>query len=892
MFPDDSKSMAMIRHALNVIRIAVKELNPAQVPIVTLDQPLYSLAKQVQWCWPETHGEEHFVIILGGLHIEMCCLKMIGEWLQDSGWVDAIVQAKVASPGTAESLLKASHVSRSRRAHQITACSLFILLKKAYNKFIEDCDDSMSPTLEDWCEAQSRRSPQFLFWLSALKLQLLVLVYIRSVREGSFALYIDALTKLAAWCFSMDHTNYARWLPVHVRDMASLGERHPCVLQEFLNGRFTVQKTKSPFSAMAIDQAHEQNNAHVKGEGGAIGLTQNPELLQRWMVAGPEVARLVGEFESSLKHQHKLPTATTHHEHGRANQANFGSHVQSLVDVIDEMGNPFADNGSQLYRIDTKEVFGKESVEAVQHIERIGQEQYENYLTTRLNGDQPISDPIKKNKFLIFNKRPVRQTSKESQKVSHLKNDCALFSRLYIACQTREGNLEEFFRHENQSYPPSLSQNGFLRSGKKADLLSCLESEADTQRQVPECDCIILDGAVIVNMIRPTGCKTFSDYALQKILPYVEFQLKRVNRVDIVWDTYKEHSLKAHTRTQRGKGVRRMVTGNVCVPHNWQEFLREDRNKAELFAFLAMHIEAIQTDKTVITTHNGHVLSTNTHDTSALAPRNHEEADTRMFVHAADAVNQGCQKIMIRTVDTDVVTIAVSVIASIDITELWVAFGTGRHLRYIPAHSIALSLGAVKSKVLPMFHAYTGCDTVSFFANRGKKTAWDIWKTFDNLTEAFHSVIVDPDNITEEVLSTIERFTVLLYNRTSMLSSVDAARMELFVKKGRGMEDIPPTKDARMLHFKRSVFQGAYCWGTALQLAPELPSPSSWGWSNLGQWYPVWTTIPEASQATRELLRCGCQKGCRKACRCVRAALKCTALCHCGGDCREWVRIL
>ena len=117
---------------------------------------------------------------------------------------------------------------------------------------------------------------------------------------------------------------------------------------------------------------------------------------------------------------------------------------------------------------------------------------------------------------------------------------------------------------------------------------------------------------MIVNMIRPTGCKTFSDYALQKILPYVEFQLKRVNRVDIVWDTYKEHSLKAHTRTQRGKGVRRMVTGNVCVPHNWQEFLWEDRNKVELFAFLAMHIEAIQTDKTVITTHNEHAAQTHT----------------------------------------------------------------------------------------------------------------------------------------------------------------------------------------------------------------------------------------------------------------------------------------
>ena len=213
-----------------------------------------------------------------------------------------------------------------------------------------------------------------------------------------------------------------------------------------------------------------------------------------------------------------------------------------------------------------------------------------------------------------------------------------------------------------------------------------------------------------------------------------------------------------HTRTTTwkhtlgpkwGKAVRRMVTGNVCVPHNWQEFLREDRNKANLFVFLAMHIENIQTDETVITTYNEHVFSTNTHDTSSLAPCNHEEGDTWMFVHAADAVNQGCQKIMIRTVDTDVVTITVSVIPSIDIAELWVAFGTGRHLRYIPAHSIALSFGAVKSKVLPMFHTYTGCNTVSFFASRGNKTALDIWKTFDNLTEAFHSVIVDPDNITE-----------------------------------------------------------------------------------------------------------------------------------------------
>ena len=53
------------------------------------------------------------------------------------------------------------------------------------------------------------------------------------------------------------------------------------------------------FSAIAIDQAHEQNIAMVKGHGGAVGLTENPAALRRWMVFGTEVARLIAEFEAS-----------------------------------------------------------------------------------------------------------------------------------------------------------------------------------------------------------------------------------------------------------------------------------------------------------------------------------------------------------------------------------------------------------------------------------------------------------------------------------------------------------------------------------------------------------------------------------------------------------------
>lgn len=125
-----------------------------------------------------------------------------------------------------------------------------------------------------------------------MELEGCILTYVQSLREANFAMYLDALTELVPWFCALDHTNYARWTPVHLRDMAELPQTHPDVYREFNNGHFTVQKTKRVFSAIPIDQAHEQNknNACVKGDGGAVGLTDNPSALRRWMIAGPEVA--------------------------------------------------------------------------------------------------------------------------------------------------------------------------------------------------------------------------------------------------------------------------------------------------------------------------------------------------------------------------------------------------------------------------------------------------------------------------------------------------------------------------------------------------------------------------------------------------------------------------
>ena len=75
-----------------------------------------------------------------------------------------------------------------------------------------------------------------------------------------------------------------------------------------------------------------------------------------------------------------------------------------------------------------------------------------------------------------------------------------------------------------------------------------------------------------------------------------------------------------------------------------------------------------------------------------------------------------------------------------------------------------------------MSHALTGCDTASFFSGRGKKTAWDVWKVFPELTPVLKAMLMLPEDIGDTCLDVIERFVTLLYDRTSRLSKVNEVR--------------------------------------------------------------------------------------------------------------------
>ena len=283
----------------------------------------------------------------------------------------------------------------------------------------------------------------------------------------------------------------------------------------------------------------------------------------------------------------------------------------------------------------------------------------------------------------------------------------------------------------------------------------------------------------------------------------------------------------------------------------------------------------------VIVTRDDEVLSSAPCDLAGLMSCTHEEADTRMFVHATDGAEHGMNKILLRTVDTDVVVISIRMAQKIGCDCIWFAFGTGTSpstCRYLDATAMAQALGDAKCGGLPAFRALTGCDVTSPFAGKGKCTAWTAWDAYDDATSAMCTLSRMPT--TESVMNVlpiIKRLTVIMYDRGISESSVNGERLVLFAQQVKEIENIRPTQDALAQHVLRVGYEAGYVWGQATIKAPQLPSPADFGrtWEVANApWNMKWMTLTPAGAACHAVINCGCTKGFRSQYKSRRQTLR------------------
>ena len=166
------------------------------------------------------------------------CLQILNDWLEDSRWKNALVQAGI---------IHASHVTNTHHTHQVSAANLYKLLHQACN---EHCTfEAVFPTFEDWYLQRDSESVHFDYWLKTLVLEVFMLLYIRSLRESSFQLYeyVETIAQLLLWIIALDHTHYSRWLSVYVHNMMVLYEKHLAILGRLNARKFAVHKRSNKF---------------------------------------------------------------------------------------------------------------------------------------------------------------------------------------------------------------------------------------------------------------------------------------------------------------------------------------------------------------------------------------------------------------------------------------------------------------------------------------------------------------------------------------------------------------------------------------------------------------------------------------------------------------------
>ena len=176
------------------------------------------------------------------------------------------------------------------------------------------------------------------------------------------------------------------------------------------------------------------------------------------------------------------------------------------------------------------------------------------------------------------------------------------------------------------------------------------------------------------------------------------------------------------------------------------------------------------------------------------------------------------------------------------------------------------------------FHALTGCDSTSSFGGYGKKKCWKVFQQYPHLVSGIGR---DGD------IDQVEQYVCHLYGETKLVN-VDKVRLQLFGKGKKGLELLPPTKDALELRARRANHQ-AKIWMQADKEVMDISSPLETGaWEKTGSTLsPVWTRIPAIPDACLELVTCGCKTKCKTArCSCFKSGLKCTVACGCDAiDC-------
>ena len=327
------------------------------------------------------------------------------------------------------------------------------------------------------------------------------------------------------------------------------------------------------------------------------------------------------------------------------------------------LSNPFTrlseDNEAMpLINFATGAVMPRPAAEKLIHAENLGKQQMDEFIAKRMETSVvSFWDTLPNLKIPLF--RTLTKTRKQKvgdDKIISVSADRDLFSRLIIAAKARDIGMKEVLTYELSSVPFSLvHSDGTLRKPTKSALLAVLENDVAVSARFPHTEgrnCMIVDGMALIQTLKTGGSITFGDMALMYFKTVTSFfELYSCFRVDIVFDTYQDMSIKAGEREKRGESeaLEVKIYGPATpLPKQWDKYMTNVQNKRNLCDFLVeswcQHGPTALEEGYELVIGGGFADNLRAVSVKKGACENiaelfsdHEEADTRLLLHASHA---------------------------------------------------------------------------------------------------------------------------------------------------------------------------------------------------------------------------------------------------------------
>ena len=367
----------------------------------------------------------------------------------------------------------------------------------------------------------------------------------------------------------------------------------------------------------------------------------------------------LGQHHNANQHQDLRPSIITHDEHDVSTI--IQTLLESFIDQLSQNDLVCISNGVL--------ATGKVRDDLIGAREK-GEAAMETFIETRLLKGTTMSmfDPIKKLILGTFSSiyKNIKITCKNKE-VS-LGASRSLFAQICIVMQRREIDLKKVLKVSLEPFPWLLAgQNGELKKTSKVAILHALEKDVEPMDDYPHSHVFIIDGMTLIQMIKPSGMM-YAKLA-DKLLKAVLARNKKAVKTDVIFDVYRENSIKNAERVRRSSST---VAINNIIPtdqvYQWHQFLSLSSNKTLLIQFV---VDQWSKNPYFLTVER-QVFYATVGDTCFEISRygkteveslqcHQEEADARMFFNFVHGVRVS-QRFVIHTPDTDVFTLAVAVI--------------------------------------------------------------------------------------------------------------------------------------------------------------------------------------------------------------------------------------